>query len=322
MNYLRGLWAVVLTAFIVVAGVTTGLADEKYPSRQIEMVIPFPAGGSTDISGRIFSNELSKLLKVPVIPSNKGGSAGTIAGTYVYKAKRDGYTLLTASQGWFFGSCIHEIVYDPLKDFIPIASFHVIPHALCVKKDSPIKNLEDFVDRAKKNPKAIPVGSPGTGGDGHFTLEVFVKAANIQVKHVPYKGVSDLPPAVMGGHVELGIGPASAFLPFIKSGDIRAIGMTSRMKELPDAPSFAERGFKARYFDNWAGIASPAGVPQVVIDTLIDASEKISKSKEFAEATEKTGTGIQYIRHAEFVKHLEEDRKIVEAMAKEMGLKK
>jgi tripartite-type tricarboxylate transporter receptor subunit TctC len=300
------------------------LAQERYPSRQIEMVIPFPAGGSTDISGRMFANELSKILKVAVVPVNKVGSSGTIAGTYVNKAKKDGYTLLAGSQGWFFGSIIYEkeIVYDPLKDFIHIANFHVVPHALCVRKDSPLKTLEDFIGAARKNPGAISVGTPGLGGDSYFNLQVLLKAAGVQIKHVPYKGIGEVPPALLGGHIQVGIGPASPWIPFVKSGDVRTLGITSRMKDIPEAPSFQERGFKGRYFDNWAGVSSPAGVPQNVIDALVDACDKMLKSKEFLEGTEKTGCVIRYIKRAEFQKHLEEDRKVVDAMARELGIKK
>ncbi len=314
--------AVVLLGSIL--GVLPALAQERYPSRQIELAIPFPAGGSTDISGRMFANELSKIFKVAVVPVNKVGSSGTIAGTYVYKAKKDGYTLLTGSQGWFFGSIIYEkeIVYDPMKDFIHIANFHVVPHALCVRKDSPFKTLEDFIEDARKSPGTISVGTPGVGGDSYFNLQVLLKAAGVQIKHVPYKGVGEVPPAVLGGHIQVGIGPASPWVPFVKSGDVRALGITSRMKDIPDAPSFEERGFKGRYFDNWAGVSSPAGVPQHVIDALVDACDRLMKSKEFLEGTEKTGCVIRYIKRAEFQKHLEEDRKIVDAMARELGIKK
>ncbi len=297
-------------------------AQEKYPSRQIEFVIPFPPGGSTDISGRIFANELSKVLKVAVVPVNKAGASGTVAGTYVYKVKKDGYTIFGGSQGWFFGSIIYEVIYDPLKDFIPVANLCVVPHALCVRKDSPLKTLEDFIDQAKKNPHAIPVGTPGSGGDSHFNLQVLLKAAGIQIKHVPYKGVGELPPAVMGGHTEVGIGPASAWVPFIKSGDIRALGITSRMKDIPDAPTFQERGFKGRYFDNWAGLFVPVGVPQNVVDTMTEASEKVQKSKEYIETLEKTGSVVKYVVGADFQKWLEEDRKAVDAIARELGIKK
>jgi len=151
---------------------------------------------------------------------------------------------------------------------------------------------------------------------------VLLKSAGVQIKHVPYKGIGEVPPALLGGHIEVGIGPASAWLPFVNSGDVRALGITSRMKEFTNVPSFLERGFKGRYFDNWAGISAPAGVSQMVIDTLADACEKMLKSREFIESTEKTGCVIRYMARSEMQKHLEEDRKVVDPMARELGIKK
>ena len=148
---------------------------------------------------------------------NKVGSSGTIAGTYVHKAKKDGYTFLTGSQGWFFGSIIHEkaIVYDPLKDFIPIANFHDRPPRPCASGRILLSRpLEDFIEKARKESGAVSVGTPGLGGDSYFNLQVLLKAAKVQIKHVPYKGIGEVPPALLGGHVEVGIGPASAWVPF------------------------------------------------------------------------------------------------------------
>jgi tripartite-type tricarboxylate transporter receptor subunit TctC len=314
-----------LTVLSLWAGTMTATAQDKYPSRQIEFVVPWPPGGATDIAGRIYGNELSKVLKVPVVPVNKAGASATVGGTYVFKAKRDGYTLLCGSQGFFFGSLLLDgLVYDPLKDFVPILNVSNTPHTLCVKKDSPYKTLEDFIEKARKNPKMVSVGTAGLGSDGYFNLEVLLKAAGIQIKHVPYKGIGEVPPAVMGGHVELGIGTGSAFFPFVRSGDMRILGLTgvNRMKEFSDVPTFSERGFKGRYFDNWTAPFAPAGLPQPVIDTLIEATEKVLKSKEYAESIEKSGGMLRHMTHVEFVKGLEEDRKVVESIAKELGLKK
>jgi tripartite-type tricarboxylate transporter receptor subunit TctC len=326
MGFLKkSIFVLACAALLLVTGGPLALAQEKYPSRQIEFVVPWPPGGATDIAGRIYANELSKVLKVPIVPVNKAGASATVGGTYVFKAKKDGYTLLCGSQGFFFGSLLLEgLIYDPLKDFVPLLNVSNTPHTLCVKKDSPIKTLADFIDKAKKNPKMVSVGTAGLGSDGYFNLEILLKSAGIQIKHVPYKGIGEVPSAVMGGHVELGIGTGSAFFPFVRSGDMRIIGLTGegRMKEFPDAPTFTERGFKARYFDNWTAPFAPAGVPQTVIDTLLDATEKVLMSKDYAEAIEKSGGMLKSMTHNEFVKGLEEDRKVVDTIARELGLKK
>lgn len=303
---------------------TLSYAQEKYPSRGIELAIPWPPGGSTDIAGRIFANELNKVLRVPITPVNKPGASGTIGATYVYKAKKDGYTLFSGSLGWLLGSItLGGIPYDPLKDFIPITNISTTPHGIFVNKDSPIKTLEDLLDKAKKNPKSIPCGTAGISSDGHFNIEIFQKAAGIEIKHVPFKGVGEVPPALLGGHIEIGIGVASAWLPFVKSGDVRALVITgtSRMKDLPSIATFHERGYKQTFFNNWVGLFAPVGVPPSVVDTLAQASEKVIKSKEFIDSIEKTGSVVEYVTSAEYLKALEEERKVADTIAKELGLK-
>jgi tripartite-type tricarboxylate transporter receptor subunit TctC len=299
-------------------------AQEKYPSRAIEYVIPWPPGGSTDIASRIFANELQKVLKSPVAPVNKGGASATIGGTAVYRAKKDGYTLLGSSLGWLLGSITLEgVPYDPLKDFVHITKVSTTPHGIYVRKDSPIKTLEDLIDRAKKNPGAVSCGTAGSGSDGHYNIEIFQKAAGVQLKHVPFKGVSEVPPAVLGGHVDIGIGVVSAWLSFISSGDVRTLAITgtSRLKDLPGVPTFNERGLKQTFLNNWVGFSAPTGLPQPVMDVLAQSSEKIVKSKEFIDAVEKTGGVVEFMRSAEFQKMLEDERKIGDAIAENLGLK-
>ena len=135
-------------------GATVSQAQDKYPSRGIELVIGWAPGGPADLAGRIFANELTKALKVPVTPVNKPGASGTIGATYTFKAKKDGYTLMAGSLGWLLGSITLEgIVYDPLNDFVPITRIANSPHGLFVKSDSPFKTFEDFIEKAKKNPR-------------------------------------------------------------------------------------------------------------------------------------------------------------------------
>jgi tripartite-type tricarboxylate transporter receptor subunit TctC len=318
----------IVLAILVGSGLLLGTtflqAQEKYPSRAIEYVIPWPPGGSTDIASRIFANELQKVLKVPVTPVNKGGASATIGGTAVYRAKKDGYTLLGSSLGWLLGSITLEgVPYDPLKDFVHVTKVSTTPHGIYVKSDSPFKTLEDLIDRAKKNPGAVSIGTAGSGSDGHYNIEIFQKAAGVQLKHVPFKGVSEVPAALMGGHVDLGIGVVSAWLSFINSKDVRTLAITgtARLKDLPGVATFQEKGFKQTFLNNWVGFSAPAGLPQPIMDTLIQASERIVKSKEFIEAVEKTGGVVEFMRSADFQKMMEEERKIGDAVAQDLGLK-
>ena len=135
-----------------------------------------------------------------------------------------------------------------LKDFIPIANFHVVPHTLCVRKDSPFKTLEDFIEKARKETGPFRLEPPVLGGDSYFNLQVLLKAAMVQIKHIPYKGIGEVPPALLGGHVEVGIGPASAWVPFTRSGDVRAIGITSSHEGFPQCPHLFGAGIQRKVF--------------------------------------------------------------------------
>jgi len=318
-------WISLMTAAgFLVALTSVAAGQEKYPSRSIELVIPWAPGGSTDISARIFGNELTKILKVPIMPTNKAGASGTIGATYVFKSKKDGYVLFGGSLGWLLGSITLEgIPYDPLKDFIPIAPVSTSPHGIFVKSDSPFKTLEEVIDKAKKNPGAVSVGHAGTSSDGHFNIEILQKAAGIKFKQVPFKGNAEIPPAILGGHVEIGIGVASSWLNFVRAGNMRILVVTgsARLKDLPDVPTFKEKGFKEMFLNNWVGFFAPAGVPKNVVDTLAQASGKVVKSKEFVESIEKTGSVVEFMTPGEYRKSLENERKLTDGIARELGLK-
>jgi tripartite-type tricarboxylate transporter receptor subunit TctC len=318
--------------FILFFAICLGLATlsfcqaaDPYPSRGIELVIPWAPGGSTDISGRIFANELTKVLKVPNTPVNKPGASGTIGATYVYKAKKDGYILFGGSLGWLLGSITLEgVPYDPLKDFIPISNVSSSPHGIFVRNESPFKKLEDVVEAAKKSPRSLSAGHAGTASDGHFNLEIFQKAAGIAFKQVPFKGNAEIPPAILGGHVDIGIGVASSWLNFVKAGSMRVLTVTgsARLKDLPNVPTFKEQGFKQGFLNNWVGFFAPAGVPAEVVERLAQASEKVVKLNAFIEAIEKTGSVAEFLSPADYRKSLEDERKVTDGIATELGLKK
>lgn len=300
-------------------------AQEKYPAKGIELVIPWAPGGITDLTGRIFANELAKVLKVPIVPLNKPGASATIGATYVHNARKDGYTILVGSQGWLLGSvALEDISYDPVKDFIPIVKISTTPQSLFVKNDSPFKKVEDVIDRAKKNPKAISCGNAGTASDGHYNAEIFQKAAGIEIKHVPFKGGGEVLPAVLGGHVDYAFLTVGPVVPHVKAGSMRVLAITgnTRLKDLPDVATFKEKGFTQHFFSNWNGIFVPVGVPQYVIDALSQASEKAIRSKELVDNMDKIVSIVEYISNEEFRKMIENEKKIAETIAQQLGLKK
>lgn len=299
-------------------------AQGKYPEREIEMVIPWNPGGASDITGRIFIDELGKILKVPVIPVNKPGAGGTLGVTYAHKAKKDGYTILFGSVGHLMGAAsVENVIFDPINDFVPIAMICGSNYSVFIKGDSPIKTLEDLIGRAKKSPKSVSIGC-ALKSDVHLNIVIFQKAAGVEFNIVPFKGGAEATTALVGGHVEAGLNITSNFLQFIKSGDVRILAQIGdrRSKYLPDVPTFKEKGLSQAFIDkNWNGLFVPAGVPKPIMDILAAASEKAVQSTELINRMDKVAYSVEYLGATEFRKKVENDYKLIEAFVKELGLK-
>ncbi len=314
-----------VACFAVFCNVENSFAQDKYPSKAIEMIIPWAPGGPADIGGRIFINEMGKIVTVPLTPINKDGATGTIGAVYVHKARKDGYTLLIGSASWYQASLVLEgIPYDLTKDFVPIALISTTPHGLFVNSNSSYRTLEDLIAGAKKNPRAVSCGSAGTASGGHFNLEILQQAANAQIKHVPFKGNAEIPPAVLGGHIDFGIGAITGALPLVNAGKLKFLAVTGSKRSalLPEIPTFRERGFPQHFLENWVGLFVSAGVPKNVVDTLTAESAKVVKSREFIEKIEKSGSDIEYLVRSDFEKHLANEKNAIEAVARSLKIKK
>lgn len=300
-------------------------AQEKYPSRPMELVIAFPAGGFADITGRIFADEMSRVLNVPIAPINKGGAAGSVAATGMLRSPKDGYNLLVNTLGGMVLApvILKDVAYDTNRDFYPVALITSAPDGITVRVESPYKTLQDLIGAARKNPGKLSFGTAGTGTGSHFNAQIFAQNAAIKIKHVPFKGGGETVPAVLGGHVDFLIGTAIAFLPHEKAGKLRTLALMGRnkMKALPNTLTTSEVGIKGDYLDSWAGCFVAAGTPKPVIDTLVAAAAKVIKSNDFIARIEKTGGVVQYVPPAEFQAMIERDKNTAVDMAKREGLK-
>jgi len=311
---------------LILAVSSLSLAQGKYPdsSRTIEMFIPFAPGGVTDISSRIFADELGKALKSSVTPVNKPGGGGTHGATLVAKGTKDGYTVLGNSiSGMVLAPVVlPKVEFDTLKDFVPIVMFASTPQAIIAKPDSPYKDINALVDAAKKNPGKLAYGSAGVGTDSHFNVEILSSVVGLKLKHVPFKGSGEVGPAVMGSHVDFGTGAATTFLPLLKAGQVKPLAISGkvRMKQFPEARTFEEQGIKGDFIDNWTGFFVPVGTPQPVIDILIQASQQVIKTKEFMDRIEKSGGMVTPNTQAEFRAIIERDKKTAEEIAKKVGM--
>lgn len=260
---------------------------------------------------------------MPVTSVNKPGASGTIAGAYVAAAPKDGHTAMVASLGWLVGSLLLDARYDPLADFVPIMRISATPQSIFAKSDSSFRSLEDVVERAKRKPGSISIGTGGVASDANFALQIFQKAAGIQLHIVPFKTGAETPTAVLGGHVDLGIGVLSAPMSLVRAGSLRvlAISGAKRIAALPEVPTLSERGYTQTYLDNWNGLVVPAGVPKHVVNTLSAASEKVMKSPEVIAAIEKQSPVADAMGGAAFRASLQEERRTIQSIAAELNLK-
>ncbi|MCE1191167.1 MAG: tripartite tricarboxylate transporter substrate binding protein BugE [Acidovorax sp.] len=258
------------------------LADEKYPSRPITLVVPFPPGGSVDIMARQYSEPLARVLGVPIVVENRAGAGGSVGAQYVARAKPDGYTLVVSSQSSHLANPLTQpkIGYDPVKDFENIAILGRQPNALVVHSSLPFKTFAEFVDYAKKNPGKLNYGSGGVGSMGQLNVEMFKAATGAYTTHIPYRGGTPLITAVLGNEVQFILDNLVIMLPHIQAGKVRALAVAAdqRLPQLPDVPTLAEVGYPQLNLTSWTGLAAPVGTPEAVVQTLYKAVRQVATS--------------------------------------------
>lgn len=252
-----------IVAFFLAYGALApgAFAQAPYPSRQLQLIVPFPAGGPTDIVARLYAQQLSKLAAQPVIVENVSGAAGIIGTQNAARAEPNGYTILfsTASTGVINQVIMKNLPYDFQKDFSMIALIANAPHLLVVNANLPINNLADLITLAKQNPGKLSFASAGAGSIVQMGGELFKYQSGIDILHVPYKGGAPATMAVLKGEVDLIVNDLSTFKAQIEDGKLRALAVahTSRLKPLPQVPTFIELGMPEMVSSSWWGIAVP-----------------------------------------------------------------
>jgi tripartite-type tricarboxylate transporter receptor subunit TctC len=272
---------VTLTCFtmLAAAGIPSSHAQEKWPGKPITYVVPFAAGGTTDILGRLISQRLSPMLGVPVVIENKAGAGGNIGSDFVAKAAPDGYTLVggTISSHSINVSLYAKMPYDPVKNFAPVTLIGTLPNVLVVNANSPYRSVADVIAAAKAKPEAISFASSGSGTSQHLSGELFKNMAGVNMLHVPFKGSAPATQSVLGEQVTLVFENILAAIPLIQAGKFRALAVTSskRATSLPDVPTMAEAGLKGYEIVSWQAIFAPAGTPAVIVQRLATDIVKI-----------------------------------------------
>jgi tripartite-type tricarboxylate transporter receptor subunit TctC len=274
------LFCLTLIITILLAVGLAGKGWSAFPEKPVNLIVCFGAGGSTDTVIRAMNDQLSDKLDVPAVVMNKPGSGGQLGARFASKAAPDGYTVLVLSLSHLLRMAIDpDGAVDIMKNFDLVGRYVNQPLILGVGKDSQFNSLQEMIAYAKQNPGNLKYGSAGIGATGHFAAEQFIKAAGLDIKHVPFKGDANATTATMGGHVHFSVTGLPKFGPKAASGDIKLLAAytTERISDLPDVPTFTELGFPAVVMYSWFGFAVPKGTPKDIITKLANALEQAIK---------------------------------------------
>ncbi|MGZ8138533.1 Bug family tripartite tricarboxylate transporter substrate binding protein [Bordetella bronchiseptica] len=256
-----------------------------WPTRPIELVVPYPAGGSSDVLGRLLAKPLGEILGQPVVVLNKSGAATAIGTTFVARAAPDGYTLLLADSPLVVNAAVNPAVtYDPIKDFSPVGIIGTSPSFLYAPAGR-VKDLDDFIAQAKQQPGRLKAASAGAGTSTHLLLELMQREAGISLNHIPYRGSAPALTDTVAGIVDGSFSTYASAQPFVASGKLQVLAMTApqRLPAFPGVPTFAEAGMPGLTFLTWWGILGPDGLPQPIVDKLQQALAQVMKDPAIGE---------------------------------------
>src|SRR5215510_1372041 len=264
-------------AIAALALASSGMASaQTFPSKPIRVIIPFVAGGSSDIVGRAIAGKFQEILGQPGVVENKPGANGAIAAEFVAKSDPDGYTVLVGSIGVFSinSALFKDLRYHPVRDFAPVTLAVTTPNVLITKPTLAAGSLKELVDFMKQNPGKLSYCSSGTGSSDHLTAELLNQVAGISAVHVPYKGGAACQTDIMGGQVDISFQNLGAVTNYIKGNRMKALAVTAKARhpQLPDVPAVAEAGFPDLVVTSWQAAAAPAKTPRDVVAKLADAT--------------------------------------------------
>jgi tripartite-type tricarboxylate transporter receptor subunit TctC len=305
-------------ATIVLAGLLMGLGGpdsaraDDFPVKSIRIIVPFPAGGTTDILARVVAQYLGDKLGVSTVVENRAGASGTIGSELVARSAADGgVLLLTATHHVINPSLFRKLPYDTRKDFSPIAVVATAPNALFVNKDFPAKNVAELIAIAKKEPGKLSFGSTGIGGANHLSGEMFKQMAGVDIVHIPYKGAAPAMNDLLGGHIPIMFDTLTTVLPEAAAGNIRVLAVTSltRAASLPDVPTLDEAGVKGFESIAWFGLYMPAANNNPAYVKLVAAMQEILASPAIRDKFATQGVEPGKLSGAEFVSFVDAEIK-------------
>jgi tripartite-type tricarboxylate transporter receptor subunit TctC len=314
-----------LASACVVGCASIATAQGSYPEKPLQLIVPFPPGGASDVVGRIIAGELETRLGKPVIVLNRPGGGTTIAAREAANAAPDGYTLFASSNSTFtLQHAVKENVpYDSAKDFEPIGQTGTLTMVLVTHRDNPIKDVATLVAAAKANPDKLSLASFGVATISHFAGEHFKSTAGIKMVHLPYKGSAPAMNDLMGKHIEYHVDTVIAIRPLLESGAVRPLAVFSAKRSpfLPDVPTLAELGYPNIDLVSWGTVVAPKKIPPAIRDRLASVLEEAIASPSVIERFQKVGYEAAFKRYPDWPGFIAKETAEMKELARKGGIK-
>ncbi len=283
---------------------------QAWPARPISLIVPFPAGGTTDVLARAVGQELSTALGQPVVVESKPGAGATLGADFVAKSRPDGYTFLMGAVHHTIATSVYrKLPYDFQKDLAPVSIVALVPNVLVVNPSVPAKNVQELLALAKAQPGKLTYGSNGNGTGQHLIGAQFTGMGHVDILHVPYKGSGPLTTDLLGGQINMSFDTITPVLPHIKAGKLRALAVTTarRSPALPDVPTLDESGLTGFDLGTWFGLLAPAGTPQPIVDRVSQEVARIVARPDFRKKMEEIGANPVGNTPAQMARQIKDD---------------
>ena len=322
-HLLTRLWA---TALLATLGLSSAqAADNDYPNKPVTVIVAYAPGGQGDVFARLVSDKLSTIYKQAVVVDNKPGVSGTVGTRIAAKSKNDGYTLFLGQTGEITVNRVlmKDLGYDPMKELVPVVLIGNAPLIMLAPADAPYHTVAEFIQMARAKPGEFSYGSVGAGTPGHLSAVALALGAKLNMVHVPYKGVGPLMSDLMAGRLQAFFSSASAAMPQIKGGKLKALGVTTtrRMNSLPNVPTVAEAGLPGFSYTLWGGLFAPAGTPAEVIERLNRDVNSVLAMPEIRSRLESDNVAVPKNTPAEFADYVRSEAVKFEKLIKDADLK-
>jgi tripartite-type tricarboxylate transporter receptor subunit TctC len=303
---------------------TSTVLAQSYPSKPVHVIVPSAPGGTADFLGRILSTKMSEAMGVPFVVENRAGAGTNIGNDYVAKAAPDGYTLLVNGITLATNKALfNKLPYDPIKDFAPIISVGGMSNVIAVTPDSPAKDLKQFIAMAKAKPGTFNYGSPANGSSGHLSGVLLASATGVDIVHLAYRGNAQATTDLLGGSLQFGIVNTPVAVPFVNSGKLRPLAVTSAKRSplMPDVPTVSEVLGVPYELTGWFGLLAPAGTPPEIIEKLQSVASKILASPAMQTAITNGGADATGGTTAEFAALIDKESVRLTKALQDAGVK-